>query len=193
MIPAMVFSASLFLMAVAATVLTLVLPQFATFIPAALLALGLSMFWFLRVVWEPKRQAKRRAKNWLVVDGSNVMFWQDNTPKIETLAAVVTQLDAEGFDSFVVFDANVGYKIGNKYQRSATLARYLSLPAEQVVVVQKGAPADPAILAAARQVGARIVTNDRYRDWVADHPEITETGHLIKGGYRDGKLWLAPH
>ena len=40
----MVFSASLFLMAVVATVLTLVLPQFATFLPAALLVLGLSMF-----------------------------------------------------------------------------------------------------------------------------------------------------
>jgi len=34
------------------------------------------------------------------------------------------------------------------------------------------------------------VTNDRYRDWAEAHPEIKEPGHLIKGGYRDGKVWL---
>jgi hypothetical protein len=45
-------------------------------------------------------------------------------------------------------------------------------------------------LAAAADLGARVVTNDRYRDWVEQHPEVTEPGHLIRGGYKAGKLWL---
>lgn len=40
-------------------------------------------------------------------------------------------------------------------------------------------------------MGARIVTNDRYRDWAEAHPEIATPGHLIRGGWREGKLWLA--
>ena len=34
------------------------------------------------------------------------------------------------------------------------------------------------------------VTNDRFRDWADVHPEVREPGHLIRGGYRDGVLWL---
>ena len=37
---------------------------------------------------------------------------------------------------------------------------------------------------------APIVTNDRYRDWAGEYPEIAEPGRLIRGGYRDGVLWL---
>ena len=59
-----------------------------------------------------------------------------------------------------------------------------------LVVVNKGTPADITILAAAKDSGARIVTNDRYRDWADVHPEVREPGYLIRGGYRDGKLWF---
>ena len=45
-------------------------------------------------------------------------------------------------------------------------------------------------VAAARDLGARIVSNDRYRDWAADHPEVATPGHLVRGGYREGALWL---
>jgi Zc3h12a-like Ribonuclease NYN domain len=59
-----------------------------------------------------------------------------------------------------------------------------------VTVVPKGSPADPAILAAARKLAAPIVTNDQYRDWVEQYPEVLTPGHRIRGGYRDGVLWL---
>jgi hypothetical protein len=58
------------------------------------------------------------------------------------------------------------------------------------MVVPKGTPADPTILAAARDLGAPVLTNDRYRDWAEAHPEIRTPGHLIRGGYRDGGLHL---
>ena len=133
---------------------------------------------------------RRPAPRWVVIDGSNVMHWKDGTPQIETLQEVVARLTELGFAPGVVFDANAGYKISGRYQHDWALGKELGLPEDRVMVVPKGTRADPWILAAARDLGARIVTNDRYRDWAEAHPEVSEPGHLIRGGYRDGALWL---
>ena len=133
---------------------------------------------------------RNRARAWVVLDGSNVMHWHEGTPKIETVIEVLRALEARGLTPGVVFDANVGYKVLGRYLGDDGLARRLKLPADRVLVVARGTPADPVILASARDLGARIVTNDRYADWAEDHPEVTTPGHLIRGGYRDGRLWL---
>ena len=59
------------------------------------------------------------------------------------------------------------------------MGKLLDLPEDRVIVVPKGTPADPTILAAAR-FDARVVTNDRYNDWVEMHPESREPGHRIR-------------
>jgi hypothetical protein len=128
--------------------------------------------------------------NPVVIDGSNVLFWRDNTPDIATVVAVVNALKAQGFKPGVIFDASAGYRIGERYQDDRELARRLGLPDEQVLVVPKGTIADQYVLMAARKLGARIVTNDRYRDWAAEFPEVATDGFMIKGGVRDGKVWL---
>ena len=132
----------------------------------------------------------RVAPKWVVVDGSNVMHWQDGVPQIATVRAVVEKLKAEGYTPGVVFDANAGYKLVGKYKHDGALGKMLGLPADRVMVVPKGTPADPMILESARSLGARVVSNDRYRDWAETHPEVTTPGHVIAGGYRDGQLWL---
>ena len=131
-----------------------------------------------------------KPKNWLVIDGSNVMHWKDGTPTIETLREVVAHVTALGFSPGVVFDANAGHILAGKYQHHHAMGLHLGLPEDSIMVVNKGSPADPVILAAARDLGARIITNDRYKDWADQHPEVHVTGHLIKGGYEGGKLWL---
>lgn len=128
--------------------------------------------------------------NPIVLDGSNVMHWNDGTPRLDTVRSVLHHLRARGFTPGVVFDANAGYLLSGHYRHDGDLGRALDLPVERVMVVPKGTPADPFILTAARDMGARIVSNDRYRDWVADYPEITRKGHLIRGGMRKGKVWL---
>lgn len=133
---------------------------------------------------------KPRRGNWIVVDGSNVMHWQDNTPRLAPVLKVVTELQARGFDPGVVFDANAGWKLFGKYLNEHELGRMLGLPTDQVLVVPKGTQADPYILATARQFNARIVTNDRYRDWADDHPEITQPGFLIRGEMQGDALRL---
>lgn len=165
---------------------------------ALLLAVVLAFLWRTRRKTtgrarpsRPSRRASRRKpKNWILVDGSNVMHWQDNTPQLAPLLRVVEDLKARGFDPGVVFDANAGWKLFGRFMNEAALSSKLSVPDDQVLVVPKGTPADPYILAAAQKFNARIVTNDRYRDWAEAHPEVTQPGFLIRGGMRDGKVWL---
>lgn len=127
---------------------------------------------------------------WVVVDGSNVMHWNGGTPKLETVLELNAYLREHGYMPGVVFDANVGYKVQGKFLNDRALAGLLGLPKDRVMVVPKGSPADPLILTAARDLGAQIVTNDRFRDWVNLYPEVDRAGHLMRGGYRSGKLWL---
>ncbi len=127
---------------------------------------------------------------WIVIDGSNVLHWEDERPALATVGYVVDALKGEGFVPVVWFDANVGYLVGNRYMGPAPLARALGLPARQVFVAPKGTPADPLLLMHAARNGARVVTNDRYRDWAAAHPKVREPGFLVSGSMRDGTLRL---
>lgn len=143
----------------------------------------------------PAKRDKGRAgpskpEKWIVVDGSNVMHWKDEVPRLATVLDVVQALTARGYSPGVVFDANVGYKTIGRYLHNGELAKQLGLPEDRVLVVPKGTQADPYLLITARDLGARVVTNDRFRDWVEAHPEVCEPGLLIRGGYHEGKLWL---
>ena len=135
-------------------------------------------------------QSRRSARGAVVIDGSNVMYWWGGTPSIAPVQDVVRTLTQLGFKTGVVFDANAGYLLTNAFKDDAALAAMLKLPVDQVMVVPSGSPADPYILTAAREMGAVVVTNDRYRDWAEDFPEVLGHGHLIKGGYRQQKLWF---
>ncbi|MEQ8897209.1 MAG: hypothetical protein RID23_08960 [Roseovarius sp.] len=136
------------------------------------------------------RAAVTRRTRWLMIDGSNVMHWKGGRPEIATLREVVDHVSGLGFTPAIIFDANAGYKLNGRYLNDSALANSLGLPVGRVIVVPRGSPADPAILAASRDLHARIVTNDRYRDWQEDYPEIETAGHLVRGGYRKGKLRL---
>lgn len=135
--------------------------------------------------WRPAQAAR-----FILVDGSNVMHWRDNIPDIEPVREVIASLKTKGFTPGVVFDANVGYKLEGRYRNHYKLARRIGLPPEQVMVVPKGEPADPMILRAARDYGGRVVSQDRFRDWEAEFPELRRPDFRVRGGYDRGKLWL---
>lgn len=157
--------------------------------PAALIGL----VWLVAVLVGRAIRAVLRGKDTrplALVDGSNVMHWREGQPQIETVREVVYALSDKGFRVGVMFDANAGYKLFDRYHHDREFAGLLSLQTDHVMVVPKGTQADPFLLNAARDIGARIVTNDRFRDWADDFPEVAEAGHLIRGGYRKGNLWL---
>ncbi|WP_050525592.1 NYN domain-containing protein [Pseudorhodobacter aquimaris] len=141
----------------------------------------------LLLAWRKPREAPRK---WAVIDGSNVMYWQGGVPKIEAVKAVVEYLTARGYAPSVMFDANAGYLLADHYMHDGALARQLGLPVSHVMVVPKGVQADPYILAAARDKAAPVVSNDRFRDWAGDYPEVTQPEHCIRGNFRDGVPWL---
>lgn len=135
------------------------------------------------------RREPRRGDH-VVIDGSNVLHWQDGTPGIAPLQEVIRQLELRGLIPGVVFDANAGYLLAGRYQHDHALGKQLGLPPDRILMADKGVPADPLILQAARDMKARVVTNDRFRDWADEFPEVRVPRFLISGGYRRGELWL---
>mgnify|MGYP001134261892 CR=1 FL=1 len=160
---------------------------------AVLLLIAAALVAVFLILWIRRRSARAAQtsdESWVLVDGSNVMHWRDGMPSLDPVKAVVAQLTAQGHVPGVVFDANAGWKLMGRYLHDGAFARLLGLESRQVLVVPKGSQADPFLLQTAREFGARIVTNDRYRDWAAAHPEVLAPGFLIPGGMRDGKVWL---
>ena len=144
-----------------------------------------SLYLLVRAGWRGRKTVR-----YVVIDGSNVMYWATGAPQIAPLRDVVDHVRSQGAEPYVVFDANAGHLLVGRYQHDAELGLRIGLPARQVSVVNKGQPADPVILDAARQLGAGIITNDRYRDWAEQFPEISRRGFLIRGSYRSGELGL---
>ncbi|MBN2907898.1 MAG: hypothetical protein JXJ18_14400 [Rhodobacteraceae bacterium] len=151
-----------------------------------LLALICAVGALFLLVLAPRRSRPR----WIVVDGSNVMHWNDETPALETVGRVVEALQGRGYAPVVWFDANVGYRVGQRYMGPRPLANALGLPERQVFVAPKGTPADPLLLRGSDRLKARVVTNDRFRDWVEDHPQVQEPGFLVRGHVRGGAVRL---
>lgn len=152
-----------------------------------------AVYLLLRFFQRPRRSKTASApEHWILVDGSNVMHWQGNTPQLTPVLQVVKHLKALGYVPGVVFDANAGWKLESRYLHDGDFAYRLKLEKRQVLVVPKETQADPFLLETAKDFYARIVTNDRFRDWAEAHPKVREPGFLIRGGYRDsGEFWLA--
>jgi len=139
---------------------------------------------FAASLWS--RITRRRRRPVIVVDGSNVMHWGGGDPSAEQLSRVLNALIEAGFDPEIWFDANVGYKLIGQYAGPRQLARLLPVPASSIRVVDKGTPADPALIRSALGQGARIITNDRFLDWREEFPALEDPRYLISGRIRKG-------
>jgi hypothetical protein len=149
-----------------------------------------ALFLFPRLRSRPRPAPRLVEDDWVLIDGSNVMHWQDNTPSLQTVRKVVDQVRDLGYVPGVVFDANAGWKLAGRYLHDQDFARVLGIDTRQVLVVAKGTPADPFLLQTAREFRARIVTNDRFRDWSEAHPEVQTPGFLIRGAVVEGAIRL---
>lgn len=125
----------------------------------------------------------------IIVDGSNVMHW-NGEPSELVLIRVVKQLLEKGERPHIYFDANVGYKLADRYFDNQHMAAMLALPIERVTVVDKGTPADPVLLEHAVAAGVRVLTNDRFLDWKTQFPQVGERGFLVKGRWQQGTPML---
>lgn len=134
--------------------------------------------------------ARRRGK-WVLIDGSNVMFWKDGAPSLIPLQDTIIAVTKAGLSPAVVFDANAGYKLQDRYLNDSELSQLLKIPRDRVMVAPKGTPADPLLLDASRRFQARIISNDRFRDWQETYPDVLDARPPVRGGYKGGSFWLA--
>lgn len=126
----------------------------------------------------------------VIVDGSNVMYWHNNTPDLASVKHVVQELRNKGMLPIIGFDANAGYLTQKRYLGPAHLARQLGVSKAQVFVAPRGTPADPLILKRAKSMKARVVTNDRFRDWEDTYPFLRARGFLVEGQIANGAVRL---
>jgi hypothetical protein len=180
----------LFILSLAASSVALANPDLSSVILVSGPCAVASLLLLLRIWLKPSQFSSSGKQKWVVIDGSNVMHWRKGVPSIEPVIEVIQQLEISGFAPGVVFDANAGHLLAGRYLHDNDLGKLMNLPRDRVLVAHKGTSADPLVLTAARDMSARIVSNDRFRDWMTDYPEISDPGYVIRGGYRSGKIWL---
>ena len=60
------------------------------------------------------RKVPQAVRCQIAVDGTNVLFWRNETAQIPTLYTVLDRLRHEGFDPVVFLDASTRHHLGDK-------------------------------------------------------------------------------
>jgi hypothetical protein len=112
----------------------------------------------------PRQPAKSRKR--VVVDASNVAHaTEGGEPRLGNIEVVQQKLREQGFEPLIVADAALRHQIDRPkdYERLITDGLVHQAPA--------GTDADYFILSFAREMNARILSNDRFRDRAKDFPQ----------------------
>lgn len=114
-------------------------------------------------------KATEPESNVVLVDGSNVAHsTEGEKPLVANLLAVRDKLKEEGLDPIIMADAALRHQIDDQkvYEDMIESGSIRQAPA--------GTDADYFILSFARELNATIVSNDRFRDRIAQFPEVRE-------------------
>ena len=118
--------------------------------------------------------ADQPESNVVIVDGSNVAHsTEGEKPRIANLIAVRDKLKEEGLEPIIMADAALRHQIDDatQYEQMVDSGAIRQVPA--------GTDADYFILSFARELNATIVSNDRFRDRLAQFPEAQRSGHSL--------------
>lgn len=117
----------------------------------------------------------------VIVDGSNVAFsTEGDRPRLANILAVRDKLCEEGMEPVIVADAALRHSIDDR-------AQYEKLVDEGIVrQAPAGTDADYFILSFARELDARIVSNDRFRDRLDEFREAQD--RVIRYMIVDGQV-----
>lgn len=115
----------------------------------------------------------------VLVDASNVAHaTEGGEARLENIRIVQAKLLEDGFEPLVVADAALRHQIDDKAAYEAMIEN------GQVHQAPAGTDADFFILSFARELNARILTNDRFRDRATEFAEERERiiRYMIVGG-----------
>jgi hypothetical protein len=117
--------------------------------------------------YEPPERPERGAK--ALVDASNVAHSSEGGEgRLRNIELVVEKLREDGFEPIVVADAALRHQIDQT-------ARYEALIDDgKIRQAPAGTDADYFILSFARELDAKIVSNDRFRDRLDSFPDAQE-------------------
>ncbi|MFL5559902.1 MAG: NYN domain-containing protein [Gemmatimonadaceae bacterium] len=105
----------------------------------------------------------------VLIDGSNVAHSSEGEKaRLANIILIEEKIREDGMEPVIVADAALRHQIDRRadYERLVDAGRIKQAPA--------GTDADYFILSFARELGASIVSNDRYRDRIARYPEVEE-------------------
>jgi hypothetical protein len=130
------------------------------------------------------------APSYAVVDGSNIATEGRSVPSLAQLDDAVRQFQAEfaGTEVIVVVDATFGHRIDpserKAFDEAVAHAELVSPPAG---AVGRG---DAFLLRVAERVGARVLSNDSFQEFHAEHPWLFDEDRLIGGKPVPGVGWI---
>lgn len=127
----------------------------------------------------------------LIIDGSNLIYWDGTGPNLDPVMAALKSAQKKKLRVVLYFDANVGYVLTGQHMVAPALAVALHVPAQTVFVAPKGTPADPLFLQHAAQTGARVLSNDRFRDHAKRHKWLRDPMRVVQGQVVNGQLHIA--
>ena len=98
--------------------------------PALVIPAGLFtplLLWLtIRSLGRKPGQNKLGRRQQVIIDGSNVMYWKDGEPRLDSVSEVLLKLSKMGFDPGVIFDANVGYLLTGKHKNDEGMSKRLA-------------------------------------------------------------------
>ena len=105
----------------------------------------------------------------VLIDGSNVAHSSEGEKaRLANIILIEEKIREDGMEPIIVADAALRHQIDRRgdYEKLVDDGKIKQAPA--------GTDADYFILSFARELGASIVSNDRYRDRIARYPEVEE-------------------
>lgn len=119
----------------------------------------------------------------IVIDGTNVLYWDGEQAELSTLCMVVDDLRRHSYAPFVFLDASSRHHLNDTSMTEKSFAKALGLPQSRVRVCPAKTEADAFILKFAREQSLPVVSNDRF----GDRHEQTRGLKLVKGIIARGK------
>jgi Zc3h12a-like Ribonuclease NYN domain len=118
----------------------------------------------------------------VVVDGSNVMYQLDGTPRLEAVVAVMRHIVRHARSSCCVFDANA-FHVLREQQGLFYAKQYIRLfttYSKLFIEAPARTRADDIILANADKCSAIVISNDRFREYASVYPWINQTDRVLR-------------
>ncbi|MDY6930820.1 MAG: replication protein A [Halobacteriota archaeon] len=118
----------------------------------------------------------------LVIDASNVAYWEDAKPKLRSLLVVLDKLDDLGIPYLCVVGPRLRHVIDDRVGLENLFKR------SNVIQSPAKKDADIFVIDYAIKYEAKILSNDQYSEYCKEYPMLLEKGRIIEGLIFDGKI-----